>query len=245
MRRLLRVIVGIALLTGGGIVALPSAASAQGDLACRVSFRVNFSPGVSLVPSSGTLTTGGETGTINCEGEINGQRVIAGGPFSFDGRYGSGLLGTGLGDTCLGGSGTGTYRATVQTMGGPVRFSEAVSFTYTSTGLMTGGQGEVRGPNTIGTFGFRPTAGDCVGAPVTQFTVDVTARVGAGLFPRISPAPAPTQQPSAPSVTGRRQRGSLAATGGNDVIASAGLLLVLLGGVLLPSLLRKSSQPAR
>jgi hypothetical protein len=244
MRPLLRGIAVAALLAGGGIVALPRAASAQNDLACRVNFTANFSPGLSMVPSSGSVTSGGEAGTINCEGEINGQRVTAGGPFGFDGRFGTGLLGTGQGDTCLGGSGTGTYTATVQTTGGPVRFSEAITFTYVSTTLTAGGEGEVKGPNTTGTFTYRPTAGDCVGTPITQFAVDVTARVGPGLFPRVSPT-APTQPTAPPSVaSGRQSGGQLPPTGGNDLIGLVGLLLLLLGGVLLPQLLRRSSQPA-
>ncbi len=243
MRRLLHVIAGAVLLTGGGILALPDAAFAQGDLVCRVSFTANFSPGLSTVPTSGNISSGGETGTVTCEGEINGQRVIGGGPFGFDGRFGLGLLGAGVGDTCLGGSGTGTYRATVQTTGGPVSLSEAVTFRYTSTGLTTGGEGEVQGPNTTGAFTYRPTAGDCVVTPLTQFAVDVTARIGPGLFPRASPT-APTQPTAPPSVAGARQGGGqLPPTGGNDLIGLVGLLL-LLGGVLLPRLLRRASQPA-
>src|SRR5207245_2369082 len=61
-----------AVLSVGGF-ALP-AQSQEGGTPCRFEVDATLSPGLSRTPNSGTFTSGGETGTISCDGAVNGEQ---------------------------------------------------------------------------------------------------------------------------------------------------------------------------
>src|SRR5207244_3087104 len=77
----------------------------------------HFSPSVSLSPSSGTETTGGETGSITCSGSFDGHRVTGAGTFGYEGVF------TGI--TCISDTTplSGTYSFTIPTDAGSLHFS--------------------------------------------------------------------------------------------------------------------------
>ena len=66
---------------------------------CTFEYDLVASPGLLTTPSSGTITTNGETGTFDCNGPVNGQQPTGGGtsgaPFSakFEGDRMSGTMG--------------------------------------------------------------------------------------------------------------------------------------------------------
>ena len=123
----------------------PASCGAEGDFTAD--------PGLSTSPSSGTVTTGGETGTLSCKGGGKGT-------MGFDGRYG-----TKDPDTCSSG-GEGANTAVFKFADGK-EVTDEVEFTY---GPFQGGAlgGSFKGARSSGTFEVTPTEGDCVSKPLSK-----------------------------------------------------------------------------
>jgi hypothetical protein len=147
---------------------------------CRFTAEFDLAPGLSLTPTSGTFTSGGETGTINCSGRVDGRMVTGPGTFGADGSYG-----TADGDSCVsGGEGSGTQSFTLRTGNGPVPVGNVITFTYQpvpgSPADREGADvtrpavasGRFSGPRFSGTFEVTLVRGDCVTAPVTRVRLD-------------------------------------------------------------------------
>jgi hypothetical protein len=153
------------LIAGLGVVAAP--ARGAEPTRCLAEFDVTISPGLSSSPSSGTYTTEGETGTITCEGPINGYRPTGAGRRGEHGTYG--LTDP---DTCAsGGEGTQVLSLTIPTTGGDQHVTDEGIFTY---GPLEGGGaygGSFRGKRMRSTFQVTPVEGDCVTTPVTRVRV--------------------------------------------------------------------------
>jgi hypothetical protein len=62
------------------LAAAPAYATSKTSAACVDHFTSTISPGYSFIPSSGTDTTNGETGTISCVGTIAGARITGQAP---------------------------------------------------------------------------------------------------------------------------------------------------------------------
>jgi hypothetical protein len=149
----------------GGVVAAGAASEAQ----CAFALDVTLSPGLSYQASSGTLTTGGPTGTEDCTGPVNGHEVTGPAVFSNDGRYGTrhpdscaaGLLGDG--------EGTAVEYRTFPTAAGDQHVTDRFTFHYgqpsTKGGVVSG---TFEGDHCSGTFELTPTEGDCVTKPITK-----------------------------------------------------------------------------
>jgi hypothetical protein len=133
------------------------------DTHCLAVFDLTFSPGVSMIPSSGTATSHGETGTNTCDGPINGQPVTGIGTRGEDLTYG--LRDSG---TCSGGQADVKFSFTMPTASGFERV--ASTFLATFGPLRNGGVfgGTFTGPRMYGKFSVTPIEGDCVTAPVTK-----------------------------------------------------------------------------
>src|SRR5581483_3829717 len=71
---------------------------------CTFTSTIALAPGLSVVPSSGTFTSGGETGTVSCDGPVRGIVPTGPGTLGVEGRYG-----TRDPDTCFGGEGEGRF----------------------------------------------------------------------------------------------------------------------------------------
>lgn len=162
-------VVALATLVSTGLAGARGAAQESDSTPCTAEFDLTLSPGLSNTPSSGTFTSGGETGTIECQGNVNGKKATGPGTFGSEGRYG-----TEDPDTCTsGGEGEAIQTFTVPTVDGDERVVNEGTITY---GALEGGgliSGRFRGPRFSGTFEVTPTKGDCVTEPVTEIHVSL------------------------------------------------------------------------
>lgn len=124
---------------------------------CSTTADVNFSPGIGLTSSSGTLDSGGETGSIICIGTFNGHRVTGPGSFGTKGTYTA---------TCVSGHVSGRYSITIPTDAGPMHL--APMFTATPIGVVSPIDASQPGMRWTGFEVFAFKRGDCVTAPVTE-----------------------------------------------------------------------------
>lgn len=158
VRRVLAGIVALALVSGGG------AAAESRPTACTFSGEFTLVPGLSLTPSSGEFTSGGQTGEIACDGPVEGNLPAGTGNFGADGRYGT----DGPDDCQSPGEGDGVQSFTIPLAHGSLHMTNR--FTFTDGILAAGGliSGRFEGERFSGTFEITPTEGDCVTAPVTR-----------------------------------------------------------------------------
>lgn len=162
--------IGVALcltcLAASGLVST-SAVRADSGTTCTVENPVTLSPGLSLQGSTGTFDNSA-TGTVECDGPVNGVQPTGPGTFHDKGTYG-----TQDPDDCVrGGEGQGAYTMVLPTADGEqtVVLPFTVEFGAPSTnGGLVGVH--TRGDGFAGEFGGTPTAGDCVSAPVTEVLV--------------------------------------------------------------------------
>ncbi|MGH8971632.1 MAG: hypothetical protein ACRD0C_00300 [Acidimicrobiia bacterium] len=152
---------------------VPAAAlPARGDegTRCTAEFDDTLSPGLSIRPSSGTFTTGGETGTVVCDGKVDGKQPTGAGTWGAHGRYG-----TADPDSCTsGGEAESNHSLTVPTADGSVHSAHTAQLTY---GALKGDGiigGRFDSPEASGTFEVTPKEGDCVTAPITRIHVRLT-----------------------------------------------------------------------
>lgn len=129
---------------------------------CSISFPAFFSPGLTPVSQSGTFDSRGETGTINCVGQIFGHTVIGPGSFGFEGTV--------TDSSCVSHKGSGTSYFTVPTDAGPVHVSGG-GFTNMGVGVFGGAEAMHTGVHFVGSYLLLPTEGDCVAHPLTQAQV--------------------------------------------------------------------------
>jgi len=162
-----------AVLSVGGF-ALP-AQSQEGGTPCRFEVDAALSPGLSRTPSSGTFTSGGETGTISCDGAVNGEQPAGVGTLGTDGRYGL----AGRGDSCSSdrGMGDGTIKFTVPTASGSQHVDDPFTMTYTLEGHRV--EGKFTGQRFSGTVEITAARGDCFFDPITRVHLSGEGR----LFP--------------------------------------------------------------
>ena len=152
----------IVTLTGG-----LRPAAAGGGFQCTSVHDVDLAPGLSIHPSSGTVSA--PTGTIECRGTVNGHTPTGAGPYSEEARYG-----TRDPDTCQdGGEGEGRFSFTLPTTGGDQQVARSFTFTYgelsTRGGVVSG---SFEGEGVTGTLEVTPLEGDCVTEPITRIRVE-------------------------------------------------------------------------
>lgn len=167
IRAVLLAVLALALLVPAGV-------SAQQATNCKATVDLVLEPGLSNEPSSGTFTSDGETGEVECDGPVNGQEPTGPGTWGVEGHYG-----TDDPDACTsGGEGDAIQSSTVPTKDGEEKVTNNATFTY---GALQGGGtfgGEFTGDKADGTFEVTPTEGDCVSAPITKIrlTLDYTLK---------------------------------------------------------------------
>ncbi|HKY76442.1 MAG TPA: hypothetical protein VJS45_09890 [Acidimicrobiia bacterium] len=148
-------------------VAAAPAPAAPAPTRCAFSVVVSLSPGLSLVPSTGEFTSGGETGTVSCDGVVRGVRPVGPGTLGVVGRYG-----TNDPDTCLDGEGEGRFSFTFPTADGEGRRSNVFAFSFGLLRALTGGpSGEFSGQGFSGTIEVQPEEGNCLVTPVTRVSI--------------------------------------------------------------------------
>lgn len=154
---------------------VPAPAWAENSIPCGFEARFHLAPGLSLTPSRGEFTSGGETGRISCQGTVSSGPVTGPGTFGAQGRYGTGSSG----DTCAtGGEGDGVQFFTIPTAGGPLHVTNPFTFRYgVATGQVLGGT--FAGSSFTGTFTIESFEGDCVANPMTVVVLRGEGRLSA------------------------------------------------------------------
>lgn len=154
----------ISLMSGALLVPTGTGFVAAAESKCTFALDVSISPGISAQPNSGTYTSNGETGQVDC-GAGPGTLGIAG------------AYGTKDPDSCgtaftQGNEGTGTAVMKVATADGPQSLQFDYTFVYgqpsTEGGVVSG---TFKSERFSGVFYLTPTAGDCFSAPVTKARV--------------------------------------------------------------------------
>lgn len=164
-RRIL-VVITLGLLSTSASSVVPVGATGA-KTACTFEHDVFASPGLTTSPSSGTVTSKGETGTVTCNGPVNGKQPTGPGKFGFEGRYG-----TKDGDTCQsGGEGEGTQSLAIPTSGGVEHVKNTGTFTYGAFKGEAPISGAFQGDTMTGTFDADPMEGDCASKPLTKVRV--------------------------------------------------------------------------
>jgi hypothetical protein len=164
-----------------GWQATPVAGAEDSGTPCAFELDVTLSPGLSASPSSGTFRSEGESGTLDCRGNVGGQPATGPGTFGAEGRYGT----SGDGDSCRSenGAGDGTAHLTVPVEGGRQHVDDPFTLTYRIDGQSV--VGEITGRRFTGRFGVTEAEGDCLRHPITKIHVK-----GKGLL-RDEPDPVP------------------------------------------------------
>ena len=159
-------LIGVLLLSAPVIPTAP-ANGASAPTHCTFEHEVVASPGLSTSPSSGTITTNGETGTFACDGPVSGKQPTGPGKSGSEGRYG-----TKGADTCQsGGEGDAVMSMTIPTSGGPEHIKNTIIFEYGAFNAGAPFSGTFRGDRMSGTLEVTPIDGDCASKPVTRYQV--------------------------------------------------------------------------
>jgi hypothetical protein len=146
-------------------------AGAREGTRCTFAYVITLSPGLSTEGSSGTVTTNGPTGKLDCDGPVNGRKPNGEGTIGISGNYGttdsdsctSGLVG--------GGEGAGSTTLAVPTRGGEQVVTDGYALTYGQTSSKGVVSGAFEGERYSGTFDLHPLEGDCVTRPITKVLV--------------------------------------------------------------------------
>ncbi len=158
------VVLCIAGLAASGLVPT-SGARADSGTTCTVENPVTLSPGLSLVEGSTGTFDNQSTGTVTCDGPVDGAEPTGPGTFLDKGTYG-----TQDPDNCVsGGEGQGAYTMVLPTANGKKTVVLPFTLEFAAPSTMGGLVGiHTRGDGFVGEFGGTPLAGDCVSAPVTK-----------------------------------------------------------------------------
>jgi len=151
-----------------GLQAGPVAGADESGTPCAFEVDVTLSPGLSRQPSSGTFESKGESGKLDCQGNVGGRPASGRGTFGTEGRYGL----DGDGDDCRSksGQGDGTAHFTVPTDdGGTQHIDDPFTMTYRVDGRSV--VGEITGQRFSGTFDVTQADGDCLWRPVTRIRI--------------------------------------------------------------------------
>jgi len=156
----------VAVLLVGTLLAPAARADDQGT-PCAFDVDVSLSPGLSRSPSRGTFDSHGESGTLDCQGDVGGQPATGRGTFGTEGRYGT----AGGGDSCQSkeGRGDGTAHLTVPVEGGTRHVDDPFTLTYRVDGRSV--DGEITGQRFTATFDVTSANGDCLWRPVTKIHI--------------------------------------------------------------------------
>ncbi len=146
-------IVGALIVAAWAIPGVSTPVAGAESVSCTAEGDFTVTPGLSTSPTSGTFTTGGETGTLSCKGGGKGT-------MGFDGKYG-----TKDPDSC-GSGGEGTAKSVYKFSDG----SEVTDDVEYTSGPFEGGAlgGSFKGARSSGTFEVTSIEGDCVTKPITK-----------------------------------------------------------------------------
>ena len=144
-------------------------ATAESGTKCEARADFVFSPGFFREGSTGTWTTNGETGSVTCDGPVNGKMPTGPGTYGASGRYG-----TDNPDDCSNAEGDYQNSITIPTADGPQRVTNQGPW---AAGAFQGGGafgGTFKGETADGSFESTPKEGDCVTKPLTRMDIRLT-----------------------------------------------------------------------
>jgi hypothetical protein len=141
-------------------------AASTTDAVCTSVFTAHITPGFSMRPGSGSVTSNGETGRLVCSGTAYGKRITGPGTFSVEETYTSG-------PACLTDKSSGEVRSTIPTTGGPIHIVGAL--TGRRLGLVEFVDIAFPRARFSGTGVVVPTRGNCLITPLTRALVSITA----------------------------------------------------------------------
>jgi len=153
-----------ALFAAALLAAAPAQAAGGTSAVCTNEFTATITPGFSFIPSSGTQTTNGETGSIVCVGEIAGHRVTGRGSIGYVLPYAAA--------TCASEAGSGTVRATVPTTAGNRHLVGTLAVERTALAIRADVQ--FSGMRYRGLGVAVPRQGDCLLTPLRQVSIVLT-----------------------------------------------------------------------
>jgi hypothetical protein len=162
-----RIAVALATLATAALFAAAPAHAADATAALctnRSPSTITITPGFSLAPSSGTITTNGQTGSITCIGKIAGHSVTGPGSIGIEEAYADG--------TCTSHTGSGTVSVTIPTTAGIQHLSGAL--TERRTALVLRADVQFPGGHFSGIGIVLPTVGNCFVTPLRQALLSVT-----------------------------------------------------------------------
>lgn len=155
-------------------MAPPVAGAGEAGTPCTFEVDVSLSPGLSREPSTGTFESDGESGKLDCEGDVGGQPATGRGTLGVEGRYGI----DGDGDHCRSkrGRGDGNAHFTVPVEDGSWHGDDAFTMAYR---VVDGRRvvGEITGRRFRGTFDVTQAQGDCLWKPVTRIRIKGEGRL--------------------------------------------------------------------
>lgn len=151
------------------LAAAPAQAAGTTSAACSSAFAATVSPGFSLTPSSGTVTTNGEVRSLACVGRIDGQRITGTGTVGVEYAYAPGA-------TCLSHAGSGTVRITLPTTAGTKHMVGSLTVRRAALALSVSAQFPAARLNGIGVA--VPVAGSCLFTPWRRAVIAVTGGLG-------------------------------------------------------------------
>lgn len=162
-----RVVLVVAGLLAPQLAPGARAGADESGTPCAFEVDVTLSPGLSREPSSGSFESKGESGKLDCQGDVGEQPATGRGTFGADGRYGI----DGDGDDCRSkaGQGDGTAHFTVPVEGGTQHIDDPFAMTYRVDGRSV--VGEITGKRFSGTFDVTQADGDCLWKPVTRIPI--------------------------------------------------------------------------
>ena len=169
MRNLARVsLAAAAMLATATLAPIGLGPAGAAGTTCSFGADVTISPGVGAAPNTGTFTTNGPSGTIDCGGSR--------GTMGFAGNYG-----TKDPDSCGGAFANGNEGDGQFTLSTPGTGDVAGAFTFVYGTLSTNG-GVVEGTFTSdqfsGLFQLAPAAGDCFSSPITKARITGKGTLG-------------------------------------------------------------------
>lgn len=163
-----RSVISATLALSFSLVPMAPTRAASSATECVWAHDVFASPGLSTSPTSGSWTSKGpqgETGTITCDGPINGKRPTGPGVLEARGRYG-----TEDGDTCqTGGEGDGAWSVTFPTADGSVFFVDPFTMRYGAFSTGAPFAVEFGGDRVNGNGEVQSFEGDCAANAVTKY----------------------------------------------------------------------------
>lgn len=165
-QRPLRTAVALAALAAAGpLAAAPAQAAGATSAVCVNRIAATFTPGLRVTPSSGAVTTNGETGSMTCVGKIGGHRITGPGSFGVDYTY--------TGATCVSHVGSGTAQITLPTTAGIKHM--VGTFTNRRIALIIRPEARFPGVRLTAIGVAIPTQGNCFVTPLTRVLALVTS----------------------------------------------------------------------